>query len=239
MVPRILPTSPKLALIAGLVSAALIGGVLAAATDTFVFGDNVAESGDLGIDAQASEADVLIALTDPGDTTCELVDTFDDGPLVGTFSVDIDLAAIEPLPNGLHVATVAEQRICVLNGGTETARLVMEAVPSPGSDVDVLCSPGETGAGDTTCGTGEGELDEIVFVQMLNGGAALCPDGGAAGAFASLGAPPSDTGIYIPAGEACPFQIEIIVDDFFDEQLWIRAQTDRISFNVLVSLETP
>jgi hypothetical protein len=230
-------------------SALLIGGVLAAATDTFDFGGSVAESGDLGIDPPALEADVQIALTELAAPDCE-VDTYSDGPLVGTFDVDIDLASIEPLA-GLRRGTVLEQRICILNAGTETARLLFEVQESTGSDVDVLCSAGETGAGDTTCGTGDGELDEILFITPFTGvpygSEPPCPvgigeeipvgniqvsDGPAAAGVV-------DSGLDIPVGEACPFMIQIWVSDDGDEDLWRRAQTDRLGFDLFVSLETP
>jgi hypothetical protein len=138
----------------GLVTLMGAAGIFAVVSDRATTGTNSVSSG-----AQASTADLKIAPVGADQITCQ---TFEDGLTTGLFSM-ADVQPGDPSRTG---------RACLKNAGPTTLRVTTSAIDLVDSETG--CTGDEQASGDTTCGTGVGELSPILQVKI--GTSADIPD---------------------------------------------------------------
>jgi hypothetical protein len=223
-------------LAAGALTAALLGsGLVSLTADTGVSEDNALESGTY---VPPVEAHLLqLALSSPF-TSCDSVSggELTEGP-IGAMSYTVSTFDLEPA----NVGALQADNYCIRNAGTEPAELTVHIDDASIVSSEVgACESSEVTAGDATCDDlAAGELSSLLLVS-LNSDAAPCGTGGRIGdehTLAQMTTP--QPVVTLDPGEVCElyFSFDKRLGSSDDEARLLRAQTDRVTFDVVFTLQ--
>jgi hypothetical protein len=213
-----------LAGVAGGLALLLGSGLIAIVSDSVTSEANSLESGTFtrpAHDVQAGKS---------SSDRCSDVE-YSDGPISAALQSPIDL--------GTSSSGVNQQdAICVMNTGTSTARLSAAFVNVSDTE-SAPCDESESSAGDTSCGDGDsGELKSIVHAEWQN-----CAGDGSDN-FCNLSLvpfadheAPRDLDVSLEPGESRWLRLYTVISHAASEDERLRAQTDRLQWDIVFTLQ--
>jgi hypothetical protein len=202
-------------------------GLLALVSDSVTSQGNEFSSGAFGA---APSHDVKAALISSGlGSLCITSTPLQDGPIA---------AAISGQTLDLSLGTLGQTNdFCVRNDGTSTGRLRVSLASIVGTELGA-CESSENTAGDTTCGAGAaGELAPALvwsFVRTDPDVSASCISSSSA-PFDGISSRIVDTDL--APGDTCRVSMRVLVPASTTETQKLLAQTDRLQFDVVFTLE--
>jgi hypothetical protein len=225
-------TSLLVAAAGGATSLLLGSGLLALTSDSVTSPGNEFASGTFTPTSPAAHevrAGLLAPGTDPCDTTTTAVH---DGPISAVLA-----GHVLNLSGG---SLTQDSDFCIRNDGTATGRLRVAVVNVVGTELGA-CETTETSAGDTTCGIGAtGELANVVtwtFLRSSGPQTSTSCVSSAPSAFTGTTSAVIDASL--APGETCRMRLAVQVPASATEDQKLRAQTDRVRFDIVFTLEDP
>lgn len=140
---------------------ALLGAglVLALATlvAAFAVTHDTADTGELSVESAEQDASADLLIFNAGNTT--------ECSNVAESSYSDDLTGVQLSVADATPGTTGREQVCLRNGGSQPITIQSQITGT--TETETACGPDEAAAGDTTCGTGTGELGPFVdlFVE--------------------------------------------------------------------------
>lgn len=205
----------------------LIGaGVLSLVQDSATSQDNTVASG-------TYVHDVRVAPVSPSASCPTDLRQYSDGPIAAVVRAP-GAATVTP---GSNLALSSTVSVCVRNFGSHTGRLLVGFPINQVIQTESACSPGEA-AEDTSCGSGHGELAGLMRITWHELGSSPCETTG----FRSFGQyiiGPVVLSAGLPPTGVCKLGAFFGMDPEASETANVRAQTDRVQWDIIFTLQDP
>jgi hypothetical protein len=203
----------------------LVGGtgIFAVFSDRATAGQNEVAS---GARPRAADLKIEAAVLNGNDVNC---DADVDGILFANDDTSTPQFTAFDIQPG---ANLGQSYVCLMNAGS--APLAVTASSIDLADIEVACSGDEAASGDTTCGSGSGELSPLLIVYMDQ---VVCTD--VSMPFTNWGSPtwltafanhPVTGGMPLGPGAVACLRIEVQYPTPGDESLAQQAQTDSVAW---------